>query len=636
MLKTLLALALSAAIMAALGAVGVHVLAGTEAGFLQAQQHALRAEAALAEAHLRRLPWDARVVTAAVVAEPSLGANLRTFAATIDLLDTATNAKLTKVLQARADQLSRAFKQVGDAAHKRFPEADSLAFVGADGVVLYAESARLGLGDNVRDAGKAGKLKEPAPDWLLKALAGAPGQTGVRVSAQAPFLWFTSAEPVFFKGKVAGVVLAEVPLHKLPPGVGSQVLLAVDGKVVLGRAPAGFDARSAAKLGPVGLVAAREIEGHAGAFSMPLVEVNPEHMGIWGARFHVAGTDTISGWVLQDLSDDYRDLGERQLQVAVLAGMGWFIMALLYSFVAFTRGPRAAPAQVAAAPEDDRRIMQPEELLAATEPESPWGDDLPAAAVETSDDGYQPMDSFDLGDAGQDMVEAEAFGEIGTASEPPSGGGVSVAPQRPRLLLGDLLETTIPQQAEAAEAVEAAEAPTGAGWNATPVSPETAAAAFEPDEAFSQSTRQFTAPNELTWAADRAVAETAPQSASARDQLLSILKSKKPAAPVVAEEDPLELEEAEPLELDPEPLELEEPDSGDPVEAARQRHYREVYEEFVRLRRSCNEPGELPYDKFLGRLTDTRSAVIAKHGCEDVAFAAYVKNGKAALKATPR
>ena len=64
-------------------------------------------------------------------------------------------------------------------------------------------------------------------------------------------------------------------------------------------------------------------------------------------------------------------------------------------------------------------------------------------------------------------------------------------------------------------------------------------------------------------------------------------------------------------------------------------HFREVFEQFVNTRKQCGEPGSLSYEKFAKRLEQSRAAVMAKHNCQDVRFQVYVKNGKAALKATP-
>ncbi len=69
------------------------------------------------------------------------------------------------------------------------------------------------------------------------------------------------------------------------------------------------------------------------------------------------------------------------------------------------------------------------------------------------------------------------------------------------------------------------------------------------------------------------------------------------------------------------------PDAGQSLRA--------LYDEFVRTRQSCGEAGDLSFEKFRGRLEESRAAVIARHQCKDVRFQVYVKNGKAAIKATP-
>ncbi len=73
-----------------------------------------------------------------------------------------------------------------------------------------------------------------------------------------------------------------------------------------------------------------------------------------------------------------------------------------------------------------------------------------------------------------------------------------------------------------------------------------------------------------------------------------------------------------------------------PSDSPRDVHYREVYQRFVEVRLECREPtDDLTYDKFTAKLAQSRDAVMSKHTCQDVRFQVYVKNGKAALKATP-
>jgi hypothetical protein len=65
-------------------------------------------------------------------------------------------------------------------------------------------------------------------------------------------------------------------------------------------------------------------------------------------------------------------------------------------------------------------------------------------------------------------------------------------------------------------------------------------------------------------------------------------------------------------------------------------HFREVYAEYLSLRRECGENSDgLSYDKFENTLIKTRDQVLQKHPAKGVRFTVYVKEGKAALKAAP-
>jgi hypothetical protein len=65
-------------------------------------------------------------------------------------------------------------------------------------------------------------------------------------------------------------------------------------------------------------------------------------------------------------------------------------------------------------------------------------------------------------------------------------------------------------------------------------------------------------------------------------------------------------------------------------------YFREVFNDFVELKRKCGESVDaLTYDKFSAKLRANRDALIAKYHCKAVKFQVYVKDGKAALKATP-
>ena len=65
-------------------------------------------------------------------------------------------------------------------------------------------------------------------------------------------------------------------------------------------------------------------------------------------------------------------------------------------------------------------------------------------------------------------------------------------------------------------------------------------------------------------------------------------------------------------------------------------YFKSVYDQFVSVKKSCNEPTTgLTYQKFADKLVKNRDDLIAKTGCREVRFTVYVKDGKAALKATP-
>ncbi len=64
--------------------------------------------------------------------------------------------------------------------------------------------------------------------------------------------------------------------------------------------------------------------------------------------------------------------------------------------------------------------------------------------------------------------------------------------------------------------------------------------------------------------------------------------------------------------------------------------WRKVYEEFVSVKKQCGEPtAGLTFDKFKGTLQRNKDALVARHGGSRVKFTVYVKEGKAALKASP-
>ncbi len=64
--------------------------------------------------------------------------------------------------------------------------------------------------------------------------------------------------------------------------------------------------------------------------------------------------------------------------------------------------------------------------------------------------------------------------------------------------------------------------------------------------------------------------------------------------------------------------------------------WRRVYQEFVGLKQQCGEKVDgLTYQKFEVTLKKNEDTLVQKHGATSVKFSVYVKDGKAALKASP-
>lgn len=64
--------------------------------------------------------------------------------------------------------------------------------------------------------------------------------------------------------------------------------------------------------------------------------------------------------------------------------------------------------------------------------------------------------------------------------------------------------------------------------------------------------------------------------------------------------------------------------------------WRVVFDEFLGLKRQCGENVDgFTFEKFEQTLTKRKDALMKQHGATHVRFSVYVKDGKAALKASP-
>jgi len=78
------------------------------------------------------------------------------------------------------------------------------------------------------------------------------------------------------------------------------------------------------------------------------------------------------------------------------------------------------------------------------------------------------------------------------------------------------------------------------------------------------------------------------------------------------------------------------PPPTSPAEGLLEAELRQVYHDFIETKQRLGEPTEgVTYDKFVVKLRANRQQLITRYGCKSVKFQVYVKDGKAALKATP-
>jgi len=69
---------------------------------------------------------------------------------------------------------------------------------------------------------------------------------------------------------------------------------------------------------------------------------------------------------------------------------------------------------------------------------------------------------------------------------------------------------------------------------------------------------------------------------------------------------------------------------------AEETHFREVFEQFVATQKECGAPvSGLTFEKFVRKLHAARDQVMKRHNVPSVRFTVYVKEGRAALKASP-
>ncbi|HCF58952.1 MAG TPA: hypothetical protein DFS52_13295 [Myxococcales bacterium] len=381
------------------------------------------------------------------------------------------------------------------------------------------------------------------------------------------------------------VVAGDLIVSSLSGAERDAAAKARDGQLAMG---------SFANLGPLSLpiFAGKATRFEAGSFAID---------GIEGAR--VVLTAEVTGLVA--LAD---------FQKKALLGIGALVLLSL-AFLLIMGSPKAVAAveaQTEQPPPVQPQAEQasPSQSEAEASPDSLFGDQPPAPAV-TPDD-FPFGDSAPAAPAPEPVQEAEAVLEAQPEPEPP----LDAAPAIPDF---DALPMPGPQYAPAEAAVPvpgpASTSPFDAAPQAAadslmdqPFDPFAAAAAQLPEDEGEEEQRHeatvvAAVPAELLRAATRARPAGAPITTPVQTQALA------DAIPLPAPSAP-----------------------ADPDEA----HFQDVFNQFVATRAQCNEPADgLTLDKFLAKLRKNRDQLVQKYNCKSVRFQVYVKEGKAALKATP-
>jgi hypothetical protein len=115
-------------------------------------------------------------------------------------------------------------------------------------------------------------------------------------------------------------------------------------------------------------------------------------------------------------------------------------------------------------------------------------------------------------------------------------------------------------------------------------------------------------------------------------------ESLPPSEPAKSEPAKSEPAKSEPAKSEPAKSEpaKSEPAKSEPESDDEETVWRGVFADFVKTKEQCGEPTEgFTFEKFRGTLERNKAALVSRHQCSAVKFTVYVKDGKAALKASP-
>lgn len=515
---------------------------------------------------------------------------------------------------------------------------DALTVTGAEGEVLVTDSSYFRIGQQLR-VPRAGEKNAPATESLFAAAEQGQSTRATLIvgkGGEKSVVW-VGAAPIVYKNTLYGMVLLEEKLKALPQPSGVSAMLLIDGEVRMGQAPDGFDPALLQDRGTPFLLRAKEA-----ASLVPLVGevpvsplfVGSRGAGIWANAFEVPGAAGATGYVLTDVTPLFSELGGFQVMTLLLMAVAWLVHVTM--IVLTGRGLLAGIEQMSDflgrlhqgnASEtrlNERRFpggLQRLVRLVNKTVERGAGSVAPIAGAPSIDDVFkaQTGKSDDL--AFEGIGNSGSIGVDGALEsplpEPAEEELDSVEDFDPFNATGEIERRRSSAVDDSVQELGGDDF-VGGGVAPDPLAGQSVLPSDWDEGDSLDSLEQTVEPNLPGTANDEP--PTAPGSL-AGSAVADLLSRNGGAGEVERAEDAAILDETEAVAS-----------GADPLEA----HYREVYDQFVAARESCGEStADLTFERFTLKLDKSREAVMNKHQCSEVRFSVYVKNGKAALKATP-
>ena len=523
----------------------------------------------------------------------------RTSAPVVEVLTRQASARTPSTPEERLEQL-------------REPILASLPEEQRGEVLLWLVAEGAGAKATATEPAAAAEVAE------LDALATASSQALLHLLNDAPHLVATVPLRPAAGTLVMAVPLSSTVLAPVAPNAGRiGVALLADGKVIASSGPvaAGELESSLAKVkAGSGAVVARAHSGMLGPVALPVLAGAPAEQTAQRVGFRVDAGEGLEAAAVAELSNLQGALaGGQRTALTGLAGL--LVLTLVWTLIMGT--PRPAKDQDEAGDEDAAPLRASLSVLPlASKPEAGAAPAV-GQAQEASSGGTTPTpDDFQFPPAGsptQDDDAAQALA-AGTGWTPPP----SQSSQPSRSFTPAPAFTPAPQEAAPA-AYGRAPAPETA---ATPVPQAAPSYGYPPPVASQKPLDPFGMVSQGS-THDSYYGEDNPDAtrvAAVPKELLQASASSMPSSAASVVSRPLGVV---PTVAAP---------AGDPDEE----HFHAVFNDFVSTRASCGEPADgVTYEKFALKLRKNRDQLVQKYACRTVRFQVYVKDGKAALKATP-